>query len=99
MGTHPIFESDFDCLTEIGINTAQWDHVLKFFKRQTRLRRHRMAVRRVETGPKASKRHLDRRQRNGRSADGGDDDIGDRDRGGDSSTTTTSSTGAGKNEV
>jgi len=25
MGTHPIFESDFDCLTECGDSFAVWD--------------------------------------------------------------------------
>jgi len=24
MGTHPIFESDFDCLTEIDIDIGKW---------------------------------------------------------------------------
>jgi len=38
MGTHPIFESDFDCLTEMTSRIPQHQHVADLTKSQTRVR-------------------------------------------------------------
>merc|ERR1712109_436684 len=36
MGTHPIFESDFDCLTDFGYKKIKWPHARERRKRSKR---------------------------------------------------------------
>jgi len=35
MGTHPIFESDFDCLTEQKVEIGKWDSLVVFVSHDT----------------------------------------------------------------